>query len=463
MEEYSKNPRYPFHMPGHKGGRLCSFSDVYKFDITEIDDYDNLHNPEGIIKNSQERASKLFESDYTFFMVNGSSGGNMAAILSVCGDGDKIIVARNSHKSVFSGIVLSGADVRYVYPEVFNDTGIVGQVTVESIEKSLGENPDTKAVFITSPTYEGFTADIEKIADLVHKNNAILIVDEAHGAHFNFNDYFPGSAIKLGADIVIQSVHKTLPSVTQTALMHIKGDRVNIENIKSALAMVQSSSPSYIFMSSIDRCCDFIEKEGKYYFDKYVDTLKEYREKFKTLKNIKIIGEDFINICGVKSYDKGKLVFIVNDTSTEYINKILIEKYNIQLEAVGRNHIIAMTSVADTKEGFERLFNALCDIDKHIKYEKSSVLNYCNVDIFQTVSLRKAYFLEKEKVSLYESVGKICGDFLIPYPPGIPVLCPGEVITSKALECICEFIDKGINVLGVDESFGVKVLCQKEK
>lgn len=464
MKEYSNNPRYPFHMPGHKGGRLCSFSDCYKFDITEIDDFDNLHNAKGMIKNSQERAKYIFGADETFFMVNGSSGGNIAAVLTVCSDGDKIIVARNSHKSVFSGIVLSGAEPVYVYPEIVDKINIVGEILPENIEKAFIENPDAKAVFITSPTYEGFTADIEKIAEITHKYNGILIVDEAHGAHFNFNEYFPKTALLCGADIVIQSVHKTLPSLTQTSLLHVKGNRVNIERLKSALAMVQSSSPSYVLMSSIDKCCDFIVNEGKEKFCEYVNILEKYREKFKSLNNINIIGKEFVGKYGIFDYDNGKLVFFINSNkiTPDYINTLLIEKYNIQLEAVGRNHIIAMTSVADSEEGFLKLYNALYEIDNNIYdniNEKSGILSYNNIKTIQNISLRKAHFMNKQKINIRNSNGKICGDFIIPYPPGIPILCAGEVITEDIINCILSYIEKGINVIGIDDDFNIKVLC----
>lgn len=459
--EYSKKPRYPFHMPGHKGGRLCSFSDVYKFDITEIDDFDNLHNASGIIKNSQERCSRLFGSDESFFMVNGSSGGNIASILATCGDGDKIIVSRNSHRSVFSGIVLSGAEPIYIYPQVVESMGIVGEILVSDVEKVFEKNPDAKAIFITSPTYEGFTADIKAISDIAHRYNSILIVDEAHGSHFKFNDYFPSTALECGADIVIQSVHKTLPSLTQTSVMHIRKERVDVSRLKLALSMVQSSSPSYIFISAMDKCCEFIETYGDKCFNDYVSLLEEYREKFSKLKNINLIGNELCGKYGICDYDRGKLVFFINsdDITTEEISKMLIEKYNIQLEAVGRNHIIAMTSVADTKDGFEALYKALYEIDKDIfSSEKTIDVKSANIKPIKKVSMRKAYFSQKERVSLEKSVGRVCGDFLIPYPPGIPLVCVGEVITKECLSIILEYIEKGITVMGIDEDRSIQVL-----
>ena len=228
--------------------------------------------------------------------------------------------------------------------------------------------------------------------------------------------------------------------------------------------MVQSSSPSYVLMSSIDKCCDFIVNEGKEKFCEYVNILQKYREKFKSLNNINIIGKEFVGKYGIFDYDNGKLVFFINSNkiTPDYINTLLIEKYNIQLEAVGRNHIIAMTSVADSEEGFLKLYNALYEIDNIIYdniNEKSGILSYNNIKTIQNISLRKAHFMNKQKINIKNSNGKICGDFIIPYPPGIPILCAGEVITEDIINCILSYIEKGINVIGVDDDFNIKVLC----
>ena len=469
LYEYTNKNRIAFHMPGHKLGNLCSFSNIHKMDITEIDGFDNLHNPKNIIKNSQIRASKLFNSDETYFIVNGSTTGNISAILSICKDGDKIAIARNSHKSVFSGIILSGADSYYIKPKIIDEINMLGQITPKSIENILKKNNNIKAVFITSPTYEGFTANIKKISTITHKYNALLIVDEAHGAHFNFNDYFPESAINCGADIVIQSIHKTLPSLTQTALLHIKYNNINneyIEKIKSSLSILQTSSPSYILMASIDNCCEFLEKKSGKYFEKYIKNLEKYRKKFKKFKNLKLIDNKKYNKkFGIYDFDKSKFIFFINSSimTTKDINNILINKYNIQIEYFNENHIIIMTSIANTNIEFKKLHEALYEIDNIIDFKgyKNSSTNNLNLDTIKLISIRKAYFSEKKEIKINKSLNNICGDFIIPYPPGIPILCPGEKITYKSLNYINKLLKNNINIIGITNN-KIKVLKNKE-
>lgn len=241
LQKYINDNIYPFHMPGHKQGRALSIDDIMKIDITEVDGVDNLHNAKEVILESQRLTAKLFGAKETFYLVNGSSCGIIASILTVCSPNDKILVARNCHKSVYSGIIFAGGNPVYIMPEIIDDYNIAGGINVDKLKNIM--NNSIKAVLITSPTYEGFCSDIKTIADIVHSYNSILIVDEAHGAHFKFNDYFPNTALEQGADIVIQSVHKTLPSLTQTALLHIQGNRVDIYKLKQMLSMVQTSSP----------------------------------------------------------------------------------------------------------------------------------------------------------------------------------------------------------------------------
>ena len=293
LSELAAGDNVPLHMPGHKRNTdIFSMSNPYGIDITEIDGFDNLHNADGIIKEDFKRAAKLFGADETLFLVNGSSAGNMAAICGASKKGDTVIVARNVHCSVNNALFLNELNPVYIYPEI-DEIGICTGITRESVRAALEEHPEACEVIITSPTYEGVVSDIKGIAEETHRFGAVLIVDEAHGAHFNFHDKFPESAVKCGADAVIQSIHKTLPSFTQTALLHLNGNLIDKDRVKKYWNIYQSTSPSYILMAGISRCLTFLEDNmcdsvSSGYMDEYVFRLTNLRKEIKKLKYIKL-------------------------------------------------------------------------------------------------------------------------------------------------------------------------------
>ena len=290
LNEYSESDFYGMHMPGHKRNEKMMENDLpYKIDITEIDGFDDLHHADGIIREAQERAARLYGADETHFLVNGSTVGILSAIMGVTDKGDQILVARNCHKSVYHAIYLNELEPVYVYPEYDEKTGLNGEVKADEIALLLEKNPNIKAVMIVSPTYDGVVSDVKKIAEVAHANEIPLIVDEAHGAHFGFDPYFPKNANENGADIIIHSVHKTLPSLTQTALLHINGTFVNREKVRMYLHMLQSSSPSYVLMTSIDECMELIEKKGEDIFSAYVDNLQKMREELGKLSCLRLV------------------------------------------------------------------------------------------------------------------------------------------------------------------------------
>lgn len=291
--EYSNSDYYPFHMPGHKRNIEDGVS-PFSYDITEIDGFDNLHNPQGILKIAMEEAADFYGTDKTYYLVNGSTCGLLSAICGVTSRGDKILVARNCHKAVYNAIYLNELTPVYINPEYIEMYGINGGISPEAVQYGLAENPDIKAVIITSPTYEGVVSDVQRIAEIVHKKGIPLIVDEAHGAHFGLHKCFPQSAVKLGADIVIQSVHKTLPSLTQTALLHIRSDIVNVSEVERFLHIYQSSSPSYVLMSSIDECINKLKSDGLFLFEPYVKRLEVMLTHEKQLTHLKIAGREIV-------------------------------------------------------------------------------------------------------------------------------------------------------------------------
>lgn len=481
LEAYSKENIVPMHMPGAKrnseliGRYMDDMPAPYDIDITEIDGFDNMHNADGMIKKAFEKTAVLYGADESLFLVNGSTAGNMAAICGVTDKGDSIIVARNCHISVYNAIILNELDVNYVYPQYDDEYGYYKGISLreikDTVEKNESMGKDIKAVVITSPTYEGNVSDIKNIAAYLHEHNIPLIVDEAHGAHFKFSCEFPQTAVEQGADIVINSVHKTLPSLTQTAVMHINYGYVNVSKVKRYWNIYQSTSPSYILMGSIDRCMSIIEKDGEYLFENYISKLKILRNKLGQLKNIKLIDSD----------DISKIVIGCDNAKKLY--DILLKEYGIQLEMSSLKYAIAMTSIFDSAEYYDRFYNALCEIDR--RYNANNINNSANnnqnyverYNIFNnTSSIKKADikvniadFKNEALMSIakalnegdkngYDKImmndsslyGRISAKMVYVYPPGIPILCPGEIISENVVNIISKAIDNGLEVVGLE-------------
>lgn len=435
--EYSKSDIYPFHMPGHKR----SIDGPYRYDVTEINGFDNLHNPEGLIKEIMERASLFYGSKKTYLLVNGSTCGILSAICSVVEQGDKILIARNCHKSVYNGLFLMNLKPVYIYSEKNMELGISGEISLESVEKALIENPDIRAAVITSPTYEGIVSDVDNISELLHSKGIPLIVDGAHGAHLGLHPDFLPSSVGQGADIVIQSVHKTLPSLTQTALLHYNSSIVDMEKLETYLGIYQTSSPSYVLMSSIERCIDLLIENGSAIFNDYLEVLRDFIKRCNYLKNIRLINEP--------NKDITKLVISIKNTdiTAKELNSVLLNEYHLQFEMVAGDYVLGITSFCDSQEGFDRLYKALFEIDNKIKYQPSQQgdLNYSESGkiIF---SAKDAFYMEKNTINIEDSLNKISGEYKFMYPPGIPVIVPGELITSELIEDL-KRIDNKIKVI----------------
>lgn len=460
LKKLSNDGNYPFHMPGHKRNEnfLKDFYEFISLDFTEIDETDNFHNSKGIIKESKELMAKLFLANESYFLINGSSGGIMASLMACLKPGDKVLLARNCHISVYNGIILSGAIPIYIYPSI--KYNIPCGIDKELVKKVILENSDIKVFILTSPTYEGFVSDIKELSNIAHENNIILIVDEAHGAHFSFSNKFPKSALEEGADIVIQSLHKTLPSLTQCSVLHLNSTIVNKDMLERCLSLIQTTSPSYIFMLSIEYCQSFI-KNNLNLFEEYAIFLKEVRKNMLYLKNIKLVDRDILKDVNIVDFDISRFTFLINsNVNGNYINEKLKE-YNIQIEMYSDNHIIAISTICDTKESLEKLVNALIKIDREIDVLKdfnSSDLNnrVINIDS-KLISIpcilpRNAFYMEKKRIDFDLSENKFCGDFVTPYPPGIPLLVPGEIITKDIIEKIKCLIKNNINILGLQDN-----------
>lgn len=446
--EYNKSDYYGFHMPGHKRNeKMFGTRLPYGIDITEIDGFDDLHHAETLIKDQEERAARLYKAEETHFLVNGSTVGILSAILGVTNRGDKILVARNCHKSVYNAMELNGLRPIYIYPEYEKDLQINGEVSSEKIEILLNENPDVKAVMIVSPTYDGVLSNVEKIAQIVHKRGIPLIVDEAHGAHFGFHPYFPENSNVKGADIVIHSVHKTLPSLTQTALIHINGEIVDREKVRKYLHMLQSSSPSYILMASIDRCMELLESEGDTLFELYAQRIDVLRTELQGLKHLEILQTE--------QFDRSKFLISVKKTgiTSKKLADILLHTYHLQMEMTGGTYVLAMTALGDTKEGFERLKRALFEIDQSLSDEKQE--DHLPVELPKLPLVCTNEEIERKKCGNEElilwkaSIGRISTEYAYVYPPGIPLIVPGEQITQEAIQVLALYAELGFSVEGI--------------
>ncbi|MCR5195392.1 MAG: aminotransferase class I/II-fold pyridoxal phosphate-dependent enzyme [Pseudobutyrivibrio sp.] len=441
LDKYSKSNMYPFHMPGHKR----QLPGEYQIDMTEVDGVDDLHDPESVIAEDQKRMAKLYGAEESYFLVGGSTVGNLSAIYASCEEEDLILIQRNSHKSVYNGVTLRHLRVGYIYPTL-NCDGIFEAVTLNQIIDAVENNDKPKAIVITSPTYEGYHCKIKEIADYCHDNKIILIVDQAHGAHLGFHNDFKESAVG-HADIVIQSLHKTLPALTQTAAMHLSGEDVNKTRLREALDIFETSSPSYVLMYSISQCIDMLEDSGDY-FEKYVENLNGFYKKCGELSHIKIINES----SNIK--DPGKIIISTSKTNITGVElaKILREKYQIETELSSFSYVIAMTSIFDTREGFKRLAKALQEIDEQIESGQINVPDIAIAPV-KAMEMYQAKAKSEKKVKLSNSQGMVSASMVCLYPPGAPVIVPGEEITSEALELVQKALDYKIHVTGINNGF----------
>lgn len=466
LVKYSVSDYYGFHMPGHKRQQITGAEKLpYEIDITEIEGFDDLHHAEDLFIKLQEYAAEVFHAEETHYLVNGSTVGLLSAVLGCTGYGDRILMARNCHKSVYNAVDLNGLVPEYVYPEFDETTDLNGEIRAEKIEQILekdrGMNRETgiKAVVITSPTYDGVVSDIERISEVVHKYGIPLIVDEAHGAHFGFHEYFPQNANVRGADIVIHSLHKTLPSLTQTALLHINGRYAGRERIRNYLHMLQSSSPSYILMASIDECVRAMDERREEIMDTYVERLQQARERMKQLKNIKLIETEH--------FDRSKIVLSVKNlknTDGEVLNgkrfQEMLRSYHLEMEMASGSYVIAMTGPGDTQEGMDRLVQAVMEIDKNILCEELSGndedhtiknISYEIVPLEQAYSSFEAGRMEGESVKWNEASGRISLEYVYLYPPGIPMIVPGERITSTIVQKMVKYKEMGFSIEGLSQ------------
>lgn len=463
LKEYSKGDYYPFHMPGHKrSAQSGPLADIYQFDITEIDGFDNLHCPEGIIKRSQQRAAELYGSQETYFLVNGSTAGILSAVSALAGQSKKLVMARNCHKAVYHAAFLNHMELYYVYPQKMEDYDIVGEVSIHDLEEAFQKIMDAEqiqakavadfiaGVVITSPTYDGIVSDIEGIAKLVHSYRVPLIVDQAHGAHFGLHPAFPENAVKQGADLVIHSVHKTLPAPTQTALLHRNGELVDRDRLQKYLRIYQSSSPSYILMAGIEKALELAADEGRDRLQQLMIWRNELTKKFR--------DSTFIKICPFT--EPGKLLISVQGAflTGQELYDMLRQRYHLQMEMAQGRSVTAILSMMDSEEGFLRLAAALEEIELWLRQkakEETDEENFAYKDFEhpeQVVSLWEAYMAPGQEMDLLQAEGEVVAEFVNLYPPGVPLLVPGERLDAEMIELILSYCKNGYRIEGIQKN-----------
>ena len=467
LEAYEKSDYYGFHMPGHKRNLDITQANLpYGIDITEIEGFDNLHHAEEIIMEAEVRAASMYHAEETHYLINGSTAGILSAVMGCTKKGGKILMARNCHKSVYHAVFLNELRPVYIYPEFDETMELNMAVSPEKIERLLEEHKEVQAVVLTSPTYDGVLSDIERISEIVHQKKIPLIVDEAHGAHFGFHPYFPENANTKGADVVIHSLHKTLPALTQTALIHLNGTRIDRRKIRNYLHIFQTSSPSYVLMASMDECLRTVEEQGDVLFETYVKNLESKRGELKKLKHIRLMETE--------EFDRSKLVLSVKDTILKKENRVftgkmlyerLLLEYHLQMEMAAGSYVIAMTSIGDTKEGMDRLLSALFEIDEELEKKSEEEKRYYLprqeqvLTSFEVEGMRR---MENVKsLSWKESAGFISMEYAYLYPPGIPLIVPGERITKETAAMLVDYQNKGFSVEGISVENYIEVLINE--
>lgn len=464
LSAYGASDYYPYHMPGHKRRlKTDTMRELAQIDITEIDGFDNLHDAQGILKRIQEEAAAAYGAEESFFLVNGSTAGILSAISTAVSPGGKILMVRGAHKSAYHAAYLRDLQIAYLWPGVHPLFGCNLPATAKEVEEALQQTPDVQAVFIVSPTYEGLAADVKSIAEAAHKRNIPLIVDEAHGAHLGFDGRWPESSVRQGADLVIQSLHKTLPAPTQTAILHVNGKLVDRCRLRRFLGIYQTSSPSYIFMAAMEDAIATTSANREKLFGDFWEYWKGMTESLSACRNLIFLKEE--------NSDPGKLA-VMDKTGFlhgEQLYEMLLHKYHLQLEMAAGRYVLAMFTIGDTKEGYERLTKALLEIDEYITAERKqrtqeklmeregnrmadAVTPVCIQKKTQAVTgIGRAWDTPKEWVLLKDAEGKTAGEYVNLYPPGSPIIVPGEIFTKDILTEIAAYRQQGFHVQGVKE------------
>ncbi|WP_113802792.1 aminotransferase class I/II-fold pyridoxal phosphate-dependent enzyme [Garciella nitratireducens] len=472
LKAYHEREVIPFDVPGHKHGKgLAELAEylgpkVLEVDVNAMECLDNICNPIGVIKEAEDLAAKAYGGEHAYFLVNGTSSGVQAMILACCNPGDKIILPRNAHKSAISAIILSGAIPIYIQPEIQDRLGIAMGVSLESVKNAIEEHPDAKAIFMINPTYYGVVSDLQSIVTLAHQKGMLVLADEAHGAHMHFHEEFPLSAIAAGADMSAISIHKTGGSLTQSSLLVLNSKKVAAESVKSVLNLTQTTSASYLLMISLDIARKQLATKGKELLDGVLELSRYARNQINEIGGYYAFGKELIGTPGTYDFDESKLGINVKDLGlTGYeIERILKIEYNIQVEIADLSNILCIISLGDQRKSIDILIQALKDIKK--KYGKQQAKDIITPPLRNPeliVSPRDAYYSLKRVVKLRDAIGEVSGESIMAYPPGIPVITPGEKITEEIVDYIEALKEQRSMLQGTEDPYvnNIKILGQQ--
>lgn len=456
--------RHPiqFHIPGHKKGsgmdpafREFVGDNVLSIDLINIAPLDDLHSPKGAIKEAQQLAAEAFGADYTFFSIQGTSGAIMTMIMSVVGQGDKILVPRNVHKSIMSAIVFSGAIPIFIHPEVDTELGISHGITPESVERALETYPDAKAVLVINPTYFGFVADLQRIVDIVHARNIPVIVDEAHGVLMKFHDDLPLSAMQAGADMAATSVHKLGGSMTQSSVLNVREGLVSAKRVQTVLSMLTTTSTSYPLLASLDTARRQLAVHGYDLISDAIRLAQDTRKRINAIPHLYCVGREKLHSSATFDMDPLKLLISVKDLGItgHQAEEWLRYNANIEVELSDLYNILCLTTMGDSKKEMNLLVNALQRMSQ--AFDSEAVITETNVHVPEIPALsmtpRDAFYAETEIIPLKDAHDRISAEFIMVYPPGIPIFIPGEVITQETIDFIQQNIEAGLPVQGLED------------
>ena len=459
LNQFKKSRIVPFDVPGHKRGRgnseLTDFlgEQCMSVDVNSMKPLDNLCHPVSVIKEAEELAADAFGARQAFFMVNGTTSAVQSMVLSACKKGEKIILPRNVHRSVINALILGGAIPVYVNPETNSELGISLGMSLAAVEKAIKENPEAKAVLVNNPTYYGICSNLKAITELAHQQGMLVLVDEAHGTHFYFGENMPISAMAAGADMASVSMHKSGGSLTQSSFLLVGGESVSPGYVRQIINLTQTTSGSYLLLSSLDISRKNLACNGKAIFAKVTEMAQYARDEINQIGDYYAYSRELINGDTIYDFDETKLSINTLNVGLAGIEvySILRDEYDIQVEFGDVGNILAYISVGDSHRNLERLVSALAEIRRIYKKDKAGMLQYEYINPEVVVPPQKAFYAAKEALPLKESGGRICSEFVMCYPPGIPILAPGEKITAEILDSIEYMKDKGCFLTGPED------------
>jgi arginine/lysine/ornithine decarboxylase len=467
LYNHAKRRVISFHTPGHKNGRgvdprlkRVTGKNVYYFDVTVFPEVDSLHAPTSVIKEAQRIFADAYGVKNAFFLVNGSTVGNQIMLTSACKPGDSVILSRICHKSVLSGIILSGVWPIWIQPRIYKEFNILLEASPEQVKDAVNKFPEAKAVFVTSPTYNGITTDLVKISEIVHSKSKLLLVDEAHGPHLKFHSDFPISAVEAGADLCVQSIHKILSAFSQGSVLYYNSELLDLAKLKKIVSLFQTTSPNYLILASLDLARAQVVREGEKIFSRIIEYVEEATGRINRLQHFRALTREEVKKLGY-DLDVTKITINVSDTGyTGYeISEMLNKEYNIQVDCSDMFNIIAIVGIGTTKQDLTHLVKALESIDKRCHPKRISNLpELPNLSTEMVMNPRDVVLSSKVKrIPLKKSAGHISVEAITPYPPGIPILIPGERITEEIRDYLIELSQYNVKLTG-HESEGLKTI-----